>query len=711
MRYLNLNAAKAALACAAGLSALLITPLAQAQNPKAAKPAAAKSAPATAKGGNAVSGKFNYVADEFADLQVLRYQVPGFETLSPQQKELLYYLYEAALSGRDMIYDQNYKHNLRVRRTLEAIVGNYAGDANNGDWQKFVTYAKRVWFANGIHHHYSTKKFVPDVSRDYFAQLVRNAPQKQLPLQQGESVDQFIATMTPIIFDEGRDAKRVNLDPGADLLMASANNYYEGVTQKEAEDFYAKVINKDDPTPISHGLNSKLVKENGQLVEKTWKVGGMYGPAIERIVFWLQKAVTVAENPKQKAALEKLIEFYQTGDLKKFDEYNILWVQDVDSRIDVVNGFIEVYGDAMGYRAAYESVVSIKDLEATRRIASIGAQAQWFEDNSPISSEHKKKKVTGISAKVITVVVESGDAAPATPIGINLPNANWIRQKHGSKSVSLGNIVEAYDYVKSGGGTLQEFAFDLTEQKRAREHGVLAGKLHTDMHEVIGHASGQIKAGVGTPKQTLKNYASSLEEGRADLVALYYMMDPKLIEIGVMPSLEVGKAEYDSYIRNGMMLQLNRIEPGEHLEEAHMRNRQMIAQWAYERGKRENIIERVTKDNKTYFVVRDYERLRGLFGQLLREVQRIISEGDFEAGKNLIETYGVKVDPVLHAEVRERFARLASKPYNGFVQPKLTPVYGPDKKKIVDVKISYPTSFTEQMLEYGQKYSFLPHYN
>jgi dipeptidyl-peptidase-3 len=653
-------------------------------------------------------GNFDYIADRFADLQILRYRVPGFEELSLKQKELLYYLSQAALSGRDIIWDQNYKHNLRVRKTLENIVENYDGDKNSADFQKFMTYAKRVWFSNGIHHHYSTRKIMPEFSAEYFATLVNNTNKGQFPLE-GETKEAFIQTMTPILFDPNRDVKRVNQDEGVDLVAASANNYYEGVTQKEAEEFYAKLIDKENKEPISYGLNSRLVKENGRVVEKVYKIGGLYSPAIEKIVYWLDKATTVAENDQQKKALQELISFYKTGDLKKFDDYNIAWVKDTASRVDVVNGFIEVYGDAMGYRGAYESVVSFKDLEATKRIKAIGDNAQWFEDNSPLKPEHKKKSVNGITGKVITVVMEAGDAAPSTPIGINLPNANWIRQQHGSKSVSLGNIVAAYDYVKSTGSALEEFAFTEEEVKRAKEHGTLAGFLHTDMHEVIGHASGQINPGVGTPKETLKSYASTLEEARADLVALYYLLDQKLIDIGVMPSLEVGRTEYDGYIRNAMLQQLNRLEPGESLEEAHMRNRQLVASWAMGKGKKDNVIEKVVRDGKTYFVVRDYEKLRGLFGELLREIQRITSEGDYEAGKKLVETYGVKVDQNLLKEVKARYAKLNTAPYNGFIQPELKPVI--EDNKIVDVQVEYPEDFTRQMLEYGKEYGYLPVYN
>ncbi|WP_460892639.1 dipeptidyl-peptidase 3 family protein [Rufibacter soli] len=653
---------------------------------------------------------FNYVAEQFADLRILRYRVPGFENLPVKQKELLYYLYEAALSGRDIIYDQNFKHNLRIRRTLDAIVQNKRDRSTSPDWEKFMEYTKRVWFSNGIHHHYSANKIMPEFSKEFLAASITKIPSSQLPLKDGETRDAFIKWITPILFDPNIAPKQTNKAAGQDLIKTSAVNFYEGVTQKEVEAYYAKQTDADKTRPVSHGLNSKVVKENGQLTEKTWKADGMYGPAIQRIVFWLEKAVAVAENDKQKLALQKLVQFYRTGDLKVFDEYNIAWVKDVDSKVDVVNGFIEVYDDPLGIKGSYESVVSFKDEEATKRIKAIGDQAQWFEDNSPLLPNHKKKNVVGITAKVITTVVEAGDAAPATPIGINLPNANWIRKEHGSKSVNLGNIVHAYnESANTGGSALTEFAYSPEEIERSKKYSSLASDLHTDMHEVIGHASGQINPGVGTPKQTLKNYASTIEEGRADLVALYYVMDPKLVEMGVMPNLEVGKAEYDGYIRGGLMTQLSRIAPGEVIEEDHMRNRQMIAAWAFEKGKKDNVIERVTKDGKTYFKVNDYQKLRALFGQLLRETQRITSEGDFNAAKNLVETYGVQVDKALHQEVLQRYAKLKIAPYSGFIQPKLTPVV--KDGKIVDVLLVYPDNFTQQMLEYGTVYNLLPHYN
>lgn len=656
--------------------------------------------------GNQNSGGFKFLTEQFADLKLIRYQIPGFENLSPRQKELLYYLSEAALSGRDIVWDQNYRHNLRIRKTLEAIINTYSGEKKGEEWDQFMVYTKRVWFSNGIHHHYSTLKFLPDFSTDYFASLVKKSDASQLPLEEGQKVEDLIAFLTPILFDPAVDAKRVNKDPNADLLLTSAGNYYEGVTQKEAEDFYAAMENKNDSTPIWYGLNSKLVKENGKLTEKVWKVGGMYGSAIERVVYWLSKAVTVAETDIQKKAFEKLIEYYQTGDLRKFDEYNILWVQDTAALVDAVNGFIEVYGDPLGHKATYESVISFKDLDATRRIAAISGQAQWFEDNSPLMEDHKKKNVKGISAKVITVVTESGDASPSTPIGINLPNADWIRKIHGSKSVNLGNIVNAYAEAGKGSGMLDEFAYSKEEIELDKKYGTLAGNLHTDMHEVIGHASGQINPGIGSPKQTLKNYASTLEEARADLVALYYIMDKKLVDIGVMDHLDVGKCEYNSYIRNGLMTQMVRLKPGEDIEEDHMRNRQLVAAWAYEKGKGDKVIEFVKKDGKTFVRINDYAKLRVLFGELLREIQRIKSEGDFEAGKNLVETYGVKVDQTLHAEILERYKKLNIAPYGGFINPKLVPVM--EGEKVVDVKVEYPETFMGQMLDYAKNYSFLP---
>jgi dipeptidyl-peptidase-3 len=594
-----------------------------------------------------------------------------------------------------------------IRKTIENIVEHYEGDRKDPRWEQFIVYAKRIWFSNGIHHHYSTRKFIPEFDTAYWNALIQGCPKATFPVTPScSNPTQLAAFLQPILFDAKIDAKRVNQESGIDLVQGSANNFYSGVSQKEVEAFYKPLKNPTDTTPVWFGLNSRLTKINGKVTEIPWKSGGLYGEAIDRIRFWLQKAISVAENPKQKKALELLVEYYKTGDLKTWDAYNIAWVQDTESMIDVVNGFIEVYGDPLGMRASYESVVSFRDMEATKRIKAIGDQAQWFEDQSPILAEHKKAKVTGISAKVITVVQEAGDASPSTPIGINLPNADWIRKMHGSKSVALGNIVYAYNEMGAKGSSIQEFAWDQAEIDRSKKFGPLAGDLHTDLHEVIGHASGQLNPGIGTPKETLKQYASTLEEARADLVALYYIMDPKLIELGVMPSLEVGKAEYDGYIRNGLMLQLRRLEVGENLEESHMRNRQLNAAWAYQKGLANKVIERKQRDGKTYFVVNDYNALRDLFGQLLREIQRIKSEGDFKAGQALVETYGVKVDQALVAEVKKRFESIQSKPYSGFIQPRLVPIMV--QGKIKDVKVEYPDNFVEQMMEFGREYATLP---
>ncbi|MEE9382561.1 MAG: dihydrofolate reductase [Nannocystaceae bacterium] len=653
--------------------------------------------------------KFVWATEQIGDVQILRYQIPGFKTLNLPQKKLAYYLYEAAQSGRDIIYDQKYKHNLAIRRTVEAVLRSYKGDPTDSEFKKLTTYAKKIWFARGVHHDYSGKKFTPSFGKAWFGEQVKACRAADLPLLDGEGADALLRKLDAPIFDAHTDAKRVNRDAGVDVIAGSANNFYENVSQKEVETFYSRRIDAKNLRQVSWGLNSKLVKENGKLVEKTWKVGGMYGTAIEKIVGWLEKASGVAENAKQKKSIDLLIAFYKTGDLKKFDEYSVAWVADVDSRIDFINGFIEVYGDAAGYRGTFESVVSIKDLEASKRIASIAKSAQWFEDNSPIAAAHKKKKVVGISAKVIEVVTESGDASPSTPIGINLPNSAWIRAAHGSKSVALGNIVHAYEEASKGNGRVEEFAFSKEEIARANKYSSLAQTLKVDMHEVIGHASGQINSGVGTTKETLKSYASALEEGRADLVALYFIMDRKLVALGLMPNLDVGKTAYDGYVRNGLLVQLARLDRGANVEESHMRNRQMIAAWALEKGKKDNVIERLSRDGKTFFRINDYDKLRTLFGELLHEIQRIKSEGDYKAGKALIETYGVKVDAKLHAEVLDRYAKLGVMPYKGFINPRLVPVT--KGTGIVDVRVEYPDDFMTQQLEYAESYSFLPHYN
>ncbi len=693
------------LACSASLLALACRKPAEEETitPNVVHEGAPKEEPPTD------AATFQVQTEQFGDVRVLRYQVPGFTELPLQQKKLVYYLYQAALSGRDIVWDQHYRHNLVIRRTLEALVKAHGDDRSNLSVVRLVDYTKRVWFSNGIHHHYSMKKMLPEFSKEEFSAWVLAVEPDKLPLLDGETPEQLVAKLTPVLFDPKVDAKRVDLDPKHDLIKASATNFYEGVSQKEVERFYKGKADKKNPEPVSFGLNSKLVKEKGKLVERTWKVGGMYDPAIKEMVKWLKLASGVAENEKQKAALDQLVAYYETGDLKTFDDYSIAWVADTESRVDVVNGFIEVYGDPLGYKGTWEAIVSIKDLEASKRIAAIGAQAQWFEDNSPIDKAHKKAKVVGISAKVITVVVEAGDSAPSTPIGINLPNANWVRNTHGSKSVNLGNIVHSYELAKKTSGVLEEFAASPEEVERARKWSDTADSLHTDMHEVIGHASGQLEPGVGQPNDTLKNYGNTLEEARADLVALYYMLDPKLVEIGVMKDLETGKSAYDAYIRNGLLVQMSRIELGENLEESHMRNRQMIAAWVYEQGKADKVIERVEKDGKTYFVVRDYDKLRALFGKLLAEVQRIKSKGDYKAGKKLVETYGVKLDKALHEQVKKRYEALGIAPYAGFIQPRLVPAM--KGEEIIDVKIEYPADFMAQMFEYAEKYSHLPHVN
>ncbi|WP_148218138.1 dipeptidyl-peptidase 3 family protein [Opitutus terrae] len=665
----------------------------------------ARTAAATATAETPRADDFKPEADRFADIQVLRYQVPGFEHLSLRQKQLAYYLTQAGLAGRDIFWDQKYPHNLAVRKTLEAVLRSYRGPREGAEWTAFLTYAKQVFFANGIHHHYASTKILPAFPPAYLQTLLAQTDPAQLPLE-GREVRAFGEWLTPILFDPQLDAKTTNLDAGVDHVAGSANAFYRGVTGAEVEAFYAEMARKAQNPRLSFGLNSQLARVDGKLVERIWKVGGMYGPAIEQIVGWLEKARTVAETPTQQKSLEHLIRFYRTGDIAEFDQHCIAWVSDTTPTIDFVNGFIETYVDAAGKRGAFESVVSMRDEEATKRIAAISAQAQWFEDHSSIAPAHKKPNVTGISAKVITVIGEVGDAAPATPIGINLPNAEWIREQHGSKSVSLGNIVHAYNAVLAKSPVNDEFGASPEVIARLKQWAPLASDLHTDMHEVIGHASGQINPGVGTPDQTLKNYSATLEEARADLVGLYFILDPKLVEIGVMPTLEVGKAGYDKYVMNGLMTQLYRVQPGHQLEEAHMRNRQLVAAWAFEHGKADRVIERATRDGKTFFRINDYEKLRGLLGQLLREIQRIKSEGDYAAGQALVETYGVKVDEALLAEVHRRYAPLNVAPFMGFIQPRLVPVIVGDT--ITDVKVEYPSDFLGQMLDYGRDYAFLP---
>ena len=649
---------------------------------------------------------FNYVVDQFADIQVLRYQVPGFEKLSLRQKQLLYHLSEAALMGRDILYDQNCRYNLVIRRTLEAIYRNYSGDTSSDDYRAFEIYLKRVWFANGIHHHYAEDKFVPGFSEQFFEQEVRALPISNVPLQEGESIDDFLAKLKPVIFDPNILPKRTVQSGDRDWITASANNYYgEGVTQADVEAFYGQKKAEDQSaTPISYGLNSRLEKVDGRLKEKVWKVGGLYSEAIEWIVSELEKAVPFAENDKQAEIIETLIAYYCSGDLKTFDAYSILWVEDTESQVDFVNGFIETYGDALGLKASWESTVNFRNEEATRRTQTISENAQWFEDHSPVDARFKKKEVKGVSAKVITVAMLGGDCYPSTPIGINLPNADWIRRDHGSKSVTIENIMEAYDKASQGNGFSEEFVWNDTERNRIRQYGFITDVLHTDLHECLGHGSGQLLP--GTDPDALKAYASTLEEARADLFGLYYLADPKLVELGLVPDTEAYKAEYYKYMMNGLMTQLVRIELGKDVEEAHMRNRQLIARWAFEQGKSENVVELKLREGKTFVVVNDYEKLRALFGKLLAEVQRIKSEGDYEAGRALVENYGVKIDPALHREVRERYEQLHLSPYKGFVNPVMH-VVKDENDAISDITLDYTENYVEQMLRYSENYSFL----
>lgn len=654
---------------------------------------------------DATADNFQWQIDRFDDINVLRYQVPDFDSLTPRQKEFIYYLSQAAVSGRDILFDQNCKYNLPVRRTLEAIYTTYTGDKNSADWKAFEKYLKKVWFANGVHHHYSGDKFKPEFSADYFDALLAATPAEKLGDIQGTLLD----TVKLVIFDPNLYPKRVDQTAGIDMLAASACNYYSGVTQKEAEAFYTALTDTTDKTPVSYGLNSQLVKDkNGKIVERVWSADGMYGPAIREVVKWLELAATVADTPEQEAYTRTLIEYYKTGDLKLFDQYNVAWVEDTQSTVDYVNGFIENYGDPLGYKASWESTVNFKDFEATKTTQIISNNAQWFEDHSPIDPQYRKPQVKGVSAKVITVAMLGGDCYPSTPIGINLPNADWIRRDHGSKSVTIANITAAYDAAAAGNGFAEEFILRPEDRELRAKWGAVGNNLHTDLHECLGHGSGQLAP--GTKGDELKNYGSTLEEARADLFALYFMDDPKMVELGVIPTLDVAKAEYNNYMMNGLMTQLTRIEPGKNIEEAHMRNRALVAGWVYEHGKADRVVEFVQENGKTYVVVNDYEKLRGLFGELLKEIQRIKSEGDFEAGMKLVEDYGVKVDPTLHAEVLKRYAALDIAPYSGFVNPRYVPVLD-ENGKIKDVKIEYPMDYVEQMLTYSSDYSFLPNRN
>lgn len=656
---------------------------------------------------NATTEEFKFFSEQFADIKILRYQVPDFDSLSLNQKKLLYYLSKAAIAGRDIIYAQNGEHNLAIRRTLENIVENYKGIRETKDFQNFLVYTKRVWFSNGIHHHYSSDKFIPDFTKEYFAELVKNADQAKLPLKEGQTADAFLSEIIPIMFDPNILPKKVNLDPGKDLIKSSAVNFYKDVTEAEAVKFYDAMKKPNDERPLSYGINTRLVKENGKLIEQVYKTDGLYGGAIKEIVKWLEKALTVAENDLQKEHIAKLISYYNTGDLVTWDEYNIAWVKDTLSQVDFVNGFIETYEDPLSMKATWEAIVNFKDLKATKRTEIISQNAQWFEDNSPVDPRFKKEKVKGVSAKVITAVQLGGDNAPATAIGVNLPNADWIRKEHGSKSVTLENITYAYDKAAQGNGFLEEFSYDQAEIDLINKYGFMTDNLHTDLHECLGHGSGQLLPGVSS--EALKNYQSVLEESRADLFALYYLADQKMVDLGLIPSVEASKAEYLKYIRNGLMTQLTRIELGKNIEQAHMRNRQLISKWCLEKGAKDKVIEKVTRDGKTYFRINDYDKLRTLFGELLKEVQRIKSEGDYEAGKALVENYAVKVDPELHKEVKERYAKLNLAPYSGFINPEF--VVEEKDGEISDVKITYPSDFTGQMMKYSKENSFLPTYN
>lgn len=653
---------------------------------------------------------FNYSLEQFSDLQILRYKVEGFEQLSLKQKELVYYLSQAALEGRDIMFDQNFRYNLVIRRTLEAIYENFEGDKNTDDYKEFEIYLKRVWFSNGIHHHYGQEKFLPAFSKDFFEKRLRKIDNSKLPLKSGQGIEEFIAEICPIMFDPTLFAKKINQDADIDVIAMSANNYYgQGITQKEVETFYANMKDPNDKTPISYGLNSRLVRENGLLVEKVWKVDGLYSQAIEKIVGWLELAENVAENEQQKKVINTLIKYYKTGDLKIFDQYAIHWLDDKNSKIDFINGFTETYGDPLGIKASWESIVNFKNEEASLRTEIISNNAQWFEDNAPINPLFKKKEVRGVSAKVISVAMIGGDCYPATPIGINLPNSNWIRKDHGSKSVSIENITDAYDKASQGNGFSQEFVWSNTELELMKDYGFVTDNLHTDLHECLGHGSGQLLAGVDP--DALKAYGATIEEARADLFGLYFIADPKLIELGLLENKEAYKSEYYKFMMNGLLTQLVRIELGKNIEESHMRNRALIARWVYEKGESENIIQLVKKDGeKTVVIINDYEKMRSLLGQLLAEVQRIKSEGDLKAAKELVENYAIKVDPILHAEILERYKKLNLSPYKGFVNP-VYQLIRDNQGKLTNVSLSYTEGYAQQMMRYSKEYSSLPNYN
>ena len=651
---------------------------------------------------------FSYAVDRFADIQVIRYKVPGFEDLSLDQKKLVYFLSKAALEGRDILYDQNGKYNLRIRKMLEAVYTHFDGDRSDKEFIALEIYLKRVWFSNGIHHHYATDKFVPDFSPEFLRDALRKTDASELPLADGMSLDEFCDEVFPIIFDPNIMSKRVNQLDGADVIQSSACNYYSGVSQEEAESFYRRMKNPDDAHPVMVGLNSRLVKEDGVVKEKVWKVGGLYGAAIERIVYWLEKAKPYAETAEQREVIATLINYYQTGDLRTFDDYSILWVKDLDAHIDFTNGFIESYGDPLGLKGSWEAYVNFKDVVATHRTEVLSENAAWFEQHSPVDHRFKKAHVKGVSAKVITAAILGGDLYPSSAIGINLPNSNWIRSVHGSKSVTIGNLIDSYNKVAHGNGFYEEFVYSDDVLKLIEKYGDMTDDLHTDLHECLGHGSGQLLP--GTDPDALKVYGSTIEEARADLFALYYLADKKLVDLQLLNDSEAYKAQYYTYILNGLMTQLVRISLGNNVEEAHMRNRQLIARWAFEHGKEEKVIEFVRMNGKTYLKINDFSRLRSLFGELLAEIQRIKSEGDLEGARYLVETYGVKIDPVLHKEVLERYEQLHLAPYKGFVNPVYEPVMDADGE-ITDVHISYSEGYAEQMLRYSKEYANLPYVN
>lgn len=650
------------------------------------------------------SDDFRYFVEQFDDIRILKYRLPGFGELSLKQKEYVYYLSQATLAGRDIFWDQNFRFNLLLRKTIEAIIGSYSGDKSADEYKSFLVYAKKVFFANGIHHHYSSDKFKPGFSEDYFKTLLGKIDKKKLPLANGESAEQLFATLSPVIFDENLFARKVEKKEGSDIVAESATNFYEGVNQKDVEDFYSGKVAANDPHPVSLGLNSKVIKVNGKVTEEVYKSGGRYGASIDIIIQWLEKAAGVAETDIQKKEIGLLIEYYRTGDLGKWDEYNVVWAKNSDQMVDYINGFIENYEDPMGMKASWEAIVDYTDFDATKRTKIITENAQWFEDNSPIDQKYRKEKVTGIAAKVINIAMLGGASYPASPLGINLPNADWIRKEVGSKSVTLANIKNAYEIASQGNGFLEEFSADKAEIERVKKYESVSDALHTDLHECVGHASGKLAE--GTDPNALKNYYSVLEETRADLFALYFMMDEKIFELGLLPGEDAAKANFDSYLRNGLLTQIVRIKPGKEIEEAHMRNRALISNWVTEKGIAENVVEYLKRDGKTFVRINDYRKLRKLFGELLREIQRIKSEGDFAAGMKIVEDYAVKIDPVLHAEILERYAKLNLAPYTGFVNPVLIPVYD-EAANIKDITVEYTDDYMGQMMNYGREYSFI----